>query len=82
MKFESTKFLYRLQKRPRLLSRITVHGKNVDIDRIMEFKQIPHRQGHDHDENGRHDKEDRHGMDVPDDQQEFLFQGIAYLNHS
>jgi hypothetical protein len=34
----------------------------------MEFKKVPHRQGHDHDENGGHDKEDGYGMDIPGDQ--------------
>ena len=52
------------------------------LDGVVEFKKVPHRQGHDHDENGRHDEQDRDGMDIADDQQKFLFQGVQQLYHA
>ena len=68
VKSESTECIHCLQECFRFFSRILVHGEDIYADGPMEFKKVPHRQGHDHDENCGHDEEDGYGMDIPDDQ--------------
>jgi hypothetical protein len=38
------------------------------MDGAVHFEQIPHGKGHDENEDGGHDEQDRHGVDVPENQ--------------